>query len=506
LISIIEPSPHDAATAYVAATRYKLDDTKPYLYKTNDYGATWTTITHGIPETEFTRVIREDPECRGLLYAGTETGLYLSFDDGSSWERFQSNLPVCPIYDLIIKNGDLVVATHGRSFWILDDVTPLHGLAVDRGAKNRLFKPRDTARFKVYEGFGGGEGAGVLYRMAGPLTYAFRMQEGENGAKEITLLNAGKNPPNGVIITYFLSEKPSDQITLAVLDTDGTEIRTFSSKRVDEPEAEAAETKSTDADTGETPQASAEDSPVLADPEADAEEQEPFLPTKEGINRFVWNFRAANATRIPGDKFSEFATAGPPVPPGRYELRLTVGGEQFTESVEIQKDPRIETPLEDLEAQYQLGLNVRSLMSRLNEAVIQIRDLRGQLEGWKDRLQRLPEADEARAMQTRLVERLTGVEEEFMNTKATGRMMYPPPNVPTRLNQKLASLAADIASADALPTRQEYEVHDELRQRVEAQLKALEELVNSEIPAFNEALRNLEAPAIVVKPAGPGAE
>jgi len=138
-------------------------------------------------------------------------------------------------------------------------------------------------------------------------------------------------------------------------------------------------------------------------------------------------------------------------------------------------------------------------MSNLNEAVLQIRDIRSQLEGWKDRLERLPGADDVRAMQTSLIERLTAVEEEFMNTKATGRMMYPPPNIPTRLNQKLASLAGDIASADAIPTRQEYEVYDELRGRVEARIEAFHALTETDIPAFNEAVRALEAPAIVLK-------
>src|SRR5216684_1034296 len=125
LISIIEPSPHDPAVAYVAATRYKWDDFQPYLYKTSDYGATWTKITTGIAEHAFTRVIREDPARRGLLYAGTETGMHISFDDGAHWQSLQLNLPVVPIHDLVIKDTDLVVATHGRAFWILDDVTPL---------------------------------------------------------------------------------------------------------------------------------------------------------------------------------------------------------------------------------------------------------------------------------------------------------------------------------------------------------------------------------------------
>src|SRR5262249_40228242 len=147
LISIIEPSPHDGASAYVAATRYKLDDTAPYLLKTNDLGATWTAISEGIPPHEFTRVIREDPNRRGLLFAGTETGLFVSFDEGRHWDPLRGNLPVVPVYDLCIKDVEMVVASHGRSFWILDDLTPLHQMRAEIvGATHQVFRPRTTVR------------------------------------------------------------------------------------------------------------------------------------------------------------------------------------------------------------------------------------------------------------------------------------------------------------------------------------------------------------------------
>ena len=180
LISVIEPSPHDAGTCYVAATRYKLDDTRPYLYKTSDYGRTWTRITGNLPEGEITRVVREDPSRRGLLYCGTETGVWVSLDDGGAWQRLRGNLPVAPIHDLIVKDTDLVVATHGRSFWILDDLSPLHQMAdASASADAHLFAPRPAVRWRAYRGHGmkPGPNREVAYRLAGSMGYAYRQIE-----------------------------------------------------------------------------------------------------------------------------------------------------------------------------------------------------------------------------------------------------------------------------------------------------------------------------------------
>jgi photosystem II stability/assembly factor-like uncharacterized protein len=201
LISIIDPSPHDPAAAYVAATRYKLSDHAPYLYKTKDYGKTWTRITNGIPETDFTRVIREDPGRRGLLYAGTETSVYVSFDDGSNWQPLRLNLPVVPIHDLLVKDGDLVAATHGRSFWILDNVALLHQLdGSSLGASTHLFAPRRTIR----------------YRDGADLAGAF---SGDAGV-------SGENPPSGVVVPYYFQSKPAGEVKLSFYK-DGALIRSF---------------------------------------------------------------------------------------------------------------------------------------------------------------------------------------------------------------------------------------------------------------------------------------
>jgi len=202
LISIIEASPHDPGTAYVAATRYKLDDFRPYVLKTTDYGRSWRKIVDGIPTDDFIRVVREDVTRPGLLYAGGEFGVYVSFDAGAHWQSLQLNLPVVPIHDMAVQGTDLVLATHGRSFWILDDLTPLHQL--DPGvaaADNHLFDPRDPVRFRGFGGFGGGGVPGV-----------------------------GANPANGTWVFFSLREKPEGEVTLEFLEADGDVIKTYSTK------------------------------------------------------------------------------------------------------------------------------------------------------------------------------------------------------------------------------------------------------------------------------------
>ena len=202
LVSTVEASPHDAATAYVAATRYKLDDGRPYAYKTADYGKTWRKIVAGIPADHFVRVVREDPARRGLLFAGTEFGVYLSLDDGAAWQPLQLNLPVVPIHDLTLKDHDLAAATHGRAFWILDDITPLEQLTDDiaRGG-NHLFTPRDAVRF-----------------------------QGPGFTPERTLTGVGTNPPNGAIIYAYLKGKPEAEATLEILDARDSLVRRISSR------------------------------------------------------------------------------------------------------------------------------------------------------------------------------------------------------------------------------------------------------------------------------------
>src|ERR1700730_8282684 len=228
-VGCVEISSHDADTIYVAATRYKLADYKPYLFRTTDGGRTFESINGDFPGDEITRVVRADPARKGLLFAGTETGFYCSLNDGQSWVRMGGGLPVAPVYDLKIKGTDLVAGTHGRSFWILDDITPLRGL-VDGSHGSRLFEPRMTVRTKLH--FGGlrrlmpSGGALALAPGVGGGIRTFRKPDGTSDRE---FLDVGENPPNGAIVHYWLDEGVSDPVSLAFYDDSGAAIASFRS-------------------------------------------------------------------------------------------------------------------------------------------------------------------------------------------------------------------------------------------------------------------------------------
>ena len=248
MISMIEPSPHDPATAYMACTRYKLDDNTPMLYKTSDYGQTWTNISGNIPADDFTRVVREDPGRKGLLYAGTETGVYVSFDDGGAWQpirppssspgRVQSDgpgrgLPITPIHDLVVKDDDLVAATHGRSFWILDDLTQLQQLRdgiEEQGL--HVLKPRGTYRLSPYEVRKPVEGKRYQLKLSSHSAYTETKRP--TGEVIMNVLDGGENPPGGVMVHYWLKEKAEGEVTLRMEESDGTLIKSFSQREVRE--------------------------------------------------------------------------------------------------------------------------------------------------------------------------------------------------------------------------------------------------------------------------------
>ena len=469
LISIIEPSPHDAATAYVAATRYKLDDTRPYLLKTDDYGQSWQSITNGIPKDEFTRVIREDPNQQGLVYAGTETGLYISFDDGTEWERFQLNLPVAPIHDLMIKGTDLIAATHGRSFWILDDLTPLYShesLTESQGPV--LLAPRPAHRFRFYKMLGTSAWSPeassfanyALLWMAGPGTAAFRLEETPDGRTTESFLDAGKNPPEGVLIHYYLKDRPHGEVLLDILTDDGAPVRTISS-------------------TG-------------------GQASGPRLPVEPGLNRFVWDMGHTPPDHLDGSRPGPVFRRSPYAPkalPGRYKAALTFDdGVNLVQEFEILKDPRLPVSDAELAAQFEFLGQVSDKVSLVHRTLNHSQRLRTQLEGWEARLES-SEADEALRQLRELTQNLLEIE-GALTDRTSGRAFLD--GGKNQLREKLITLFNVSDNADAPPTRQAQAVFAELSPRVDEQIQKLDSLLETDFFDLNARIAEAGIPAIDV--------
>ncbi|MBI2833339.1 MAG: glycosyl hydrolase [Acidobacteria bacterium] len=440
-INTIDLSRHDAGTAYIAANRYLMDDQRPYLYKTTDYGRTWQAIANGIHPNAFARVIREDPARAGLLYAGTERGVYISFDAGASWQSLQLNLPGVAVHDLLVKDTDVVIGTHSRGFWILDDVTPLRQIT-DQVARSgaHLFSVTPAYRYLGRgESGGGAQGRDAFAYREGQV--AFRDLENPDGGLKRIYANAGQNPPRGVVFTYYLKEKPTSEMKLTIKDETGGVIRRFSGE------------------------------PASGEPRASAE---------PGTNRFVWDLRYPNARQLsPGAALStiEWPRATAPVaPPGKYFVQLDIAGQIHEQAFEIRRDPRVLASAADLEAQFTLWIAARDKVSESTDAVNRLRDARKQVE---DRARRAAQPGMKEAAE-QIKARLATIEARLTRVVGPNPMQLPPKGV----NQMLATLTEVIGSADAAPTRWTYSVFEELSARLAAQAKELDALIASDISHF----------------------
>jgi photosystem II stability/assembly factor-like uncharacterized protein len=514
LVATLEVSPHARGTVYLAATRYKLDDYRAYLFKTDDYGRTWRALAAGFPAGEISRVIREDPARPGLLYVGTETGVVVSGDDGRTWHRPGWNLPVAPVYDLLVKDSDLVAATHGRSFWVLDDLTPLREGGGEAAEPAHLVSPRPTVRpwqnwsVDLFRGPGKAHKNYMMALGTGLTFYEDRTPEGE---RVRTLLDAGENPPAGAIVYYALRGAPAGPVSLAFLDAQGGVIRTFGTRPAEPAAAE-----------GRSPAASGE-----------AAKDERYITATPGLNRFVWDLRYPGAEKVPGDVTTEKLITGPLAPPGRYQVRLTVGDRSWTRPFEVRKDPRVPASQADLEAQFALWSRIRDTLSETHAGINRLRRIRRQVAEWSQRLResaapagpapagtpagtvppaatpagtaaaggRPPEGDGpagrleaiARAADA-LTARLTEIEAELIQTHARNSMDAL--RHPARLNLRLASLVGVLSSADAAPPRQASQVYEHLAAGVRRELDRLQALVEGDLAAFNALVREAGLPAV----------
>ena len=451
-INQIKASPFDAGTAYFAATNYKNDDVKPYLYKTTDFGKSWKRIVNGIPADQFTRVVIEDPNRKNFLYAGTERGIFYSTNGGDNWRSLQLNLPIVPVADLAVqkREGDLVVATQGRGFYVLDDLPVLYQLADAQKANDFLFTTEDT------------------YRTVG-------------GFSQLPpTAKAGENLPNGVVVNYYLKQGPAKEVTLEFLDADGKVLRKFTGKAEKKPEGAAGET-------------------AEPEPEADRPARrrgEPQVPVEIGLNKFVWNFRLPNATTLPGLIMWGGSLAGPRIPPGNYQVRLSVDGKIIgTERFAVKADPRLNVTQDDFQKQYDLMTKIDAKLSETHAAILNIRDTRQQLENIAKRLKQ-PDQKEIVDKAKDISKKLTEVEEALIQTKI--RSEEDPLNFPIRLNNKLAGLGSYVDSADGRPTAQAYVVFNDLQSQIDAQLAIFEKIKSEDIADFNKQYAAQGLPAVVV--------
>ncbi len=461
LINTIEPSCHEAGKAYLAGTRYKFDDPRPVLLKTSDYGESWVEIADGIPGDDYTRVIREDHERPGLLYAGTERGIYVSFDDGGGWQPLQANLPITPVYDIKVKGNDLIAGTHGRSIWILDDLDVVRQLVeFDNSDKPRLFAPRRTYRIpgsilhdsplpgKNYHQHGIGAAS----------TYV--MRKTRDGDEVRSFLDAGEGPTGGVAVYYCLPE-PAD-VEIAFLDHASEVIRTYSS---------AGSDGSSDHTAGSA------------------------VTAKPGLNRFVWDMLYPGALSVPGDLATAGKPTSPHAPPGRYTVRLTLNGTELTQEFEIAKDPRVTATEADLQEKFDLHARIRDRLSEVNAAIIELRSVRQQAAEWASRSSIADSgADEIARISGRLIADLNSAERRLMKVGFRGALDRP--NIPPTINTRLAELCEVVAVADFAPPRQAYDVFEVLSRRAGEELASLRATIDDGVAELDRLIRENGVPMI----------
>ncbi|MFP4293197.1 MAG: WD40/YVTN/BNR-like repeat-containing protein [Cyclobacteriaceae bacterium] len=367
-VDSVEPSPHQAGKAYVTVLRYQLGDWQPYIYRTKNYGESWTLITKGIPADYPVRVVREDPDVAGILYAGTEYGMFVSLNDGAEWEAFQQNLPITPITDIKVFRKDLLLSTMGRAFWILDDISPLHQLAQAKQATQAfLFQPEDAIR------------------------YRYRRSRGQE---------VPSYPPAAVRIDYYLKAKSANPVQLDILDSEGKLIRTFSSATPAQQYMEQ-----TSMATGFTTKLGSD-----------------RLGNEAGMHRFLWDMEHAGAW---DDDSSRSYQNGPMVAPGEYRARLKVDGQEYTENFQVLPDPRLqEVSAQDLMAQEALLLQIVNLESEAKKAAAAIEEKRDKIDKMMKsgkKVNRLQKEDEQLAQ---VYDELVTAEGTYMKPQLIAQLAY----------------------------------------------------------------------------------
>ncbi|MEP6928043.1 MAG: hypothetical protein ABI834_10420 [Ginsengibacter sp.] len=428
LWNCVEADPFKKGTAYFVGTKYKLDDYTPYIFVTNDYGKTWNKITNGIAPTHFTRCLRADKKRPGLLYCGTEYGMYISYDYGENWKPLQLNLPVVPVTDLTIKNNDLVVATQGRSFWILDDLSVVQNM-------EKNITQKDIYIFSVED--------------------AWRMK----GSQNLNVKNAGINPPNGVIVNYYLKDfKDSSLIKILVLDKNKKVISSYSTK-----------------------------------PSVDTVK----IEVSKGMNQFVWNMNYAAAEKVEGMILWNGSVPGPKAIPGKYYVRIINDKKDSAETeVNIKPNPNFKQTQQEYEDQLNFLISVRDKFSEVQKAIKNIREIRKQINDFMAR-QGSDTTGAIKSMADSINKKMTGIEEALYQTKAKSEQDVL--NYPIRLNDQVSGLYDYAASGNYAPTQQVKEAYSFLSAKVDVELNKLKIIMDVDLPKFNQLIRDKKLPLIGVK-------
>jgi len=443
MINSIDVDPFNEGGVYVAATRYKMDDFRPMLYYSGDWGNSWRAIHDGLPDDHFTRALRADPAQPGLLYAGTERGLYHSRDNGATWAPLQLNLPIVPITDLQVKGDDLIAATQGRGFWILDDLDVLRAQARDGAPTGpALYVPATVHRLLA-------------------------------GGRDEDAINAGTNPYPGASLFYYMPPdmEDADEIELSVYRGDEDEpIWTWT--------AEAEEDEASD----------------------DEGTQTDVLSTEPGLHRHVWDLAYPGMERFDGLILWSDMKTGPLAVPGVYRASLTLGETELVETFEVVADPRARATPEEYAAQFEFVIEVRDLLSHTHREIGAIRTLRDELEATRARIEGSDIGDQVAetllADMEVLEKDVTAVEEALYQTQNQSRQ--DPLNYPIRLNNKLTSVMRAVASDDRGPTTQAIAVKDMLSAAIKEQLAALDDVWERRLPALNAAITAAEVAMIRV--------
>ncbi len=438
-VSIIDASAFDPATAYAAVKRPLLDDKAPYIFRTTDFGRTWTRIVNGIRADDYVHAVREDPTRRGLLYAATQHGVYLSYDDGARWESLSLNLPDVPVSDLIVEANDLVIATHGRGFYILDDIAPIRQYvpAMSSAADVVLFKPADAIR------------------SAGP-----------------------------AIISYWV-KRAGQTVTIDVVDAKGATLRTFSSTPAAAPVGEAGGRGAGGAPPAEAGGGRGGRGGGGGFGAASA---------APGLNSVTWDMRYPAATTFPNMILWGANTAGPMAAPGTYQVRMTVDGKTQTQSLVIKRNPLYADVSDaDLQEQFALSLEIRDKVTEANNAVIRIRSVKRDV---ADRLTRSTDATLTEAGD-RLTKNLSAIEEEIYQVR--NQSGQDPLNFPIKINNRLASLLGIVSAGDGKPIANAVPIFTDLKAELKVQTDRLQRVMTTDLAAFNTEARRVGVDAVVAR-------